>query len=300
MERKMPALALVAVPGRRATTLELAREIERRGFSGIYTPSFGDGLALCVSLAHATERISFGTSITPIYTRHAHDFAQNVAYLHEVSRGRFRFGVGVSHAPVHQRLGLEVGRPLRDMRDFLAALRESPVGDLPPVTLAALRDKMTLLAAEIADGAVWANAARSRMRHSLRLLGEKARQEEFFVGNMIPTVIDDDVAAARAVHRKTLSGYVALPNYRNYWREAGFEEEMDRAEEALARHDQNGVRDAMSDRWLNECTLAGSATFVREQVDAWFDCGVKTPILVPSSARGNQLKAFEQVFEAYS
>ncbi|REJ73450.1 MAG: LLM class flavin-dependent oxidoreductase [Acidobacteria bacterium] len=299
MTARMPALSLAAVPGRRIATLELAREIERRGFSGIYCPSFGDGLALCLSLAHATETIPFGTSITPIYTRLPVDFAQNVAYLHEVSGGRFRFGVGVSHAPVHRRLGIEPGRPLEDTRRFCADLRSSPVSELPPLTLAALRDGMTRLAGEIADGVVWANAARCHMRHSLSQLGGRDAEKGFFVGNMIPTVIADDVAAARAVHRKTLSGYVALPNYRNYWREAGFGEEMDRAERALERSNQDEVRAAMSDRWLNECTLSGPAPFVREQVEAWMDAGVKTPILVPSSARGNQMTAFEEVFAAF-
>ena len=79
MTERKPAVSLAAVPGRRAATLDLAREIERRGFAGIYCPSFGDGLALCLSIAHVTETIPFGTSITPIYTRHAVDFAQNVS-----------------------------------------------------------------------------------------------------------------------------------------------------------------------------------------------------------------------------
>ena len=42
------------------------------------------------------------------------------------------------------------------------------------------------------------------------------RDAGFFVGDMIPTVIDDDIDAARAVNRKTMSGYVTIPNYRNY------------------------------------------------------------------------------------
>ena len=57
----MPAVALAAVPGRRRATLDLAREIERREFSGIYCASFGDGLGLCEALAFATEHIPFGT-----------------------------------------------------------------------------------------------------------------------------------------------------------------------------------------------------------------------------------------------
>jgi alkanesulfonate monooxygenase SsuD/methylene tetrahydromethanopterin reductase-like flavin-dependent oxidoreductase (luciferase family) len=66
-----PALSLAAVPGRRKATLELAQEIERRGFAGIYCPSFGDGMGLCLALALTTKEIRFGTSIANIYTRHA-------------------------------------------------------------------------------------------------------------------------------------------------------------------------------------------------------------------------------------
>ena len=68
MSERMPAMSLAAVPGRRAQTIELAAEIEQRGFSGIYCPSFGDAMGLCLSIAQATTTIGFGTSIQPIYT----------------------------------------------------------------------------------------------------------------------------------------------------------------------------------------------------------------------------------------
>ena len=48
-----PALSLAAVPGRRKKTIELAQDIEKRGFSGLYCPSFGDGLGP-VSYTHLT------------------------------------------------------------------------------------------------------------------------------------------------------------------------------------------------------------------------------------------------------
>ena len=35
---------------------------------------------------------------------------------------------------------------------------------------------------------------------------------------------------------------------------------------------------------------------VREGVEAWFDAGIKTPIIVPSSAHGNQLDAIAECF----
>ena len=55
----------------------------------------------------------------------------------------------------------------------------------------------------------------------------------------------------------------------------------------------------MSDRWLDNCTLSGPAARVREGIDAWFDAGVTTPIVVPSSTSGGQAKAFQEVFELY-
>ena len=54
MSLAKPALSLAAVPGRRQRTLELAKEIEQRGYAGIYCPSLGDGLALSQALAQVT------------------------------------------------------------------------------------------------------------------------------------------------------------------------------------------------------------------------------------------------------
>lgn len=298
---RMPAVSLVAMPGRRRKTLELAKEMEDRGFSGIFGPSFGDVISLCLSIGHVTERIPFGSSIQPIYLRPAADLAQTASYIAEVTGGRFHLGLGVSHGPVHKRLGIEVGKPLSDTREYVATIRKV-IGEAasPPIVLATLRTKMLQLAVEIADGAVWANASRSHMPESLKVVPADRIAGGFFIGNMIPTVIDDDRAAGRAVNRKTLSGYVSLPNYRNYWKEAGYVEEMEGIEKALAAGDAEAVKTFMTDRWLDDCTLSGSASQVRDDVEAWFDAGVKTPILVPSSTSGGQLKAIEEIFAAYA
>lgn len=297
----LPAISLAAVPGRRRLTLDLAAEIERRGFSGIYCPSMGDGLALCEAIALRTERIHCGTSIVNIYTRHVTEFAHTASFIHEVSHGRFWFGVGVSHTPAHKRLGVTVGKPLGDIRAFVDELKAvRGAGELPPIVLATLRDRMIATAAEIGDGMVFANGARSRMAHSLAAAGERATDPDFFVGNMIPTVISDDRALAAARNRKTLSRYALLPNYRNYWKAAGYVEEMEAVERVVERGEMDRIPGLLSDRWLADCTLFGSAAEVRDGVERWFDAGIRTPILVPSSAAGNQIKAFEELFAAYS
>ena len=295
---QLPAVSLAAVPGRRLKTIEIAKEIERRGFPGIFGPSLGDSLSLCNAIALSTSDVMIGTSITPIYTRNVTDFAQTAAFLHEVSNGRFRFGVGVSHAPALNRMGITAGKPLGDMRQFVEDMHTVPrVGDLPPIVLATLRDKMIQLAEEIGGGMVFANGARSYMEHSLgNLSTETKANDDFFIGNMVPTCISDDKAAAAAVNRKTLTSYAFLPNYRNYWKQAGYEEEMNGVEAAIAEKDFDRVPECLSDRWLADTTLFGSASEVREGIEAWFDAGIKTPIVVPSSASGGQIQALEEFF----
>jgi len=297
----MPALSLAAIPGRRKATIELATEIEKRGFSGIYGPSLGDSMALCEALAFATNEIQFGTTIVPLYFRQVVDFASSASFIHEISDGRFRFGIGVSHAPALQARGLSGGKPLTDTRNFVQELRDVPrVGELPPIVLATLRKKMIALSEEIAQGLVFANGARSHMAESLRAVSTEARNnDDFFIGDMIPTCISDDIEAAKAVNRKTLSSYAMLPNYRNYWKEAGYVEEMEGIEKAIETGELDKIPHFLTDTWLADTTLFGTATQVRDGVEAWFDAGVRTPILVPSSAKGGQMIAFEEMLAIF-
>lgn len=302
MPSPLPAISLVAVPGRRQQTLDLAREIERRGFAGIYVPSIFSNMAQSVALAAATKHIRFATAIAPIYSRVTEDFAQESAYIHEVSGGRFAFGIGVAHGPAHVRMGVTPGKPLGDIRAFVAKMRSfEGIGALPPIILAALRKRMVALASEIAEGLIFANASRSHMRESLSALpAEKRGDPDFLVANMIPTCITDDAEAGKAVNRRTLTRYAMLPNYRNYWKEAGYGEEMAAIETAIAEGRQADIPSLLSDRWLADNTLFGPAAKVREGIEAWREAGVSTPVIVPSSASGNQLKAIEEIFAAFA
>lgn len=302
MSENMPAISLIAVPGRRQRTLEIAQEVERRGFGGIWSPSMFSNMAFCHALTHVTQTIPFATSIAPIYASTVLEFAQSAAFMHEVSGGRFRLGIGVAHAPSHVRMGVTPGKPLGDTRDFVQQLKaHDKLGGLPPIILATLRKRMIALAGEIGDGLVFANATRSHVATSLGALPEaKRRDPTFEIANMIPTCISDDIEAAKAVNRKTLTGYALLPNYRNYWKEAGFVEEMTAIETAVAEKRLEDVPRYLTDAWLAECTLFGPAARIRDELAAWADAGVKTPVLVPSSAVGNQMTAIEELFAAFA
>ena len=301
MPQPLPAISLVAVPGRRRQTLEIARDIERRGFSGIYMPSRWSNMAQCTGLAFATERIPFGTAIAPIYAQTAEEFAMSAAYIHEVSGGRFRFGIGVAHGPTHQRLGITVGKPLADTRAFVDKLRSyDGIGPLPPIVLAALRKRMVALAAEIAQGVLFANASLSHMAESLSVVPAGKRNDpDFLVGNMLPVCISDE-GAALALHRHRLIRYTLLPNYRNYWKEAGYVDEMTAIETAVAENRRDDIPKYLPDRWIADNTLYGPPSKVRDQLSAWYAAGCNTPVLVPNSVNGNQLTALQEIFTAFS
>ena len=125
-------------------------------------------------------------------------------------------------------------------------------------------------------------------------------RDDFFIGGMIPMCISDDREAAAAVNRRTLTGYVALPNYRNYWKDSGYQEEMEAIEVALEAGDRDALPGLMTDAWLSDCTLYGSAAEVREGLEAWYDAGLHHPrFLFRPSASGGQMKAFEELFSLF-
>jgi alkanesulfonate monooxygenase SsuD/methylene tetrahydromethanopterin reductase-like flavin-dependent oxidoreductase (luciferase family) len=256
-------------------------------------------LALCTSLAHTTTTIRFFTSIQPIYNATVAEVGATASHLHEVSGGRFALGLGVSHEPMNRRLGVPYGAPMADIREYVERLRanERFSGALPPIYLAAMRDRMLHLSTELAQGSIWANAAFSDIAAQLDRV-PRARAQSHFLSCMIPTVIDDDVEAAAAVNRKTMLNYLAMPNYRNYWKAVGYEDEMNAAEAALSTGDKAGVQAAMTDRWLSDCTLYGPAAHVHDRLDAWYALGV-TPIAVMSSTTGGQAKAIGELFALY-
>ena len=144
---------------------------------GIYCPSLGDAMGLCLSIAHVTKTIPFGTSVQPIYLQHPAQLAGQASYIHEISGGPLPPGHRRQPRPGpatarRQRRQAAVGHPRLRRR---AAQGESASGPLPPITLATLRDKMVDLSVEISDGAVWANASRNDMPRSVARIPRTAR-----------------------------------------------------------------------------------------------------------------------------
>ncbi len=291
-----PYLMIRDAPGSRAEQLAFVRELERRGFPGVWAPSRGDNLALLLAILDRTERIEVGTGIAHIYLRHPQLMAQAGSLIEELHPGRLLLGLGVSHQPIHEALGLSVGRPLADMREYVAAMRAGTEGGpMPRLVLATLRRRMTALSAEIAEGALWANGLRSHMAASLAEVPPD-RREGFFVGNIIPTAVDDDRASALAAARDGLRNYFRLPYYQAYFEEAGYHDEVAAARAAIAAGDREALLAAISERFIADSCLVGTAAEARGQAEAWAAEGVTLVLAPPALDPGGverALAAFE-------
>src|SRR5438477_91975 len=70
-----------------------AKMAERLGFKSVWTtqlPDARDASLVLAAYANATERVTLGTGVLPIYTRHPTATAQMAATLDELSGGRCR------------------------------------------------------------------------------------------------------------------------------------------------------------------------------------------------------------------
>lgn len=299
---QMPGLTtgVSSVIGHRRQIIDFAKEVERRGFPLISSPSSGDCVAMCQSILEVTRSIKVMASVQPIYHRVAVSLAETGAHLHELSGGRFRLGIGVSHALSHQVYHVQPGPPLEDSRAYVAQMRAAVewTGPQAPIIMAALRDRMFDLAVEIADGVFTSRACRSHLAKQVARIPADRRAAGFFVGNAIPTVIDDDPEVALNVIRRSQVFHVGLPNYRNYWRSVGYVEEMDAVEAALAKGEHDRIPALLSEEWLRNVTLFGTPSAVREGIEAYFDLGV-FPVLSPVLRDAGPSAHYESVLALY-
>src|SRR2546428_8458518 len=120
-------LAAYLIPGRDlSTAVELARRTEVLGYESVWiTHGLGrDSFLVLQAYGAATSRIGLGNGVVPIYPRHPVAMAQAALTLSELTGGRFRLGIGVSHrATMEGMLGLSLHEPLAVMREYVAVLR---------------------------------------------------------------------------------------------------------------------------------------------------------------------------------
>ena len=304
-------LALAVIPGTgwRATEIRsVARQAEAAGFEAIFAAEVNvDVLAVAQLMGDATSTIKVGSWIANIYLRHSYICAKHAALIADATGGRMILGLGVSHQPINQALGIGMSSPTDTLRSYATEVAgwlrgDGPATHLPqqpanhrvPIHLGAMTSTTVELAGEIADGVMpflW-SAERLNRAKAWAARGRAKSPErgklEMTLG--LPTFVGDDIAALMAVARANLGLYTTLPYFQHLLRVSGFTTEADKAE-------QGAGGDALSDAFLDAVCLIGPVARCLERLAAFTGAGLDLPILVaPVGVEGAQavIKAFKQ------
>lgn len=234
--------------GDEAEAADAAGELEELGYSALWIPDVGgDVFASVANLLGATQAVTVATGILNLWMHTAEETAAQFDALTAEHGCRFLVGIGVSHAPLVDRVK-EAGtyrRPLAQMRNFLDGLDAAD----PPVpqhdlVLAALGPKMLELAHQRTAGT-----------HPYLVTPDHtaAAREVLGAGPVVAVeqgvVLETDADAARTLARGHLATYLALPNYSNNWKRLGF------TDDDLAHGGSDRLVDALY-AWGDESTIA--------------------------------------------
>ena len=238
---------------RGASLVSLVDEVvgyEEQGFASYWMPQVGtfDALTMIGLIGQSTSTIELGTAVVPTYPRHPSSLAQQAATVNALTGGRLILGVGPSHAPSIESLGLQYERPAQHIREYVAIVKElgsagrvEHNGDLfnlrtgfacpdaQPfqVVVSALAPLMLKAAGEVADGTVtWLVGPKTIRNHTaprIAKAAEAAGRDAPRVVVAVPVCVHDDAAQATARANQIFAGYGQLPNYRRQLDAEGLE-----------------------------------------------------------------------------
>ncbi len=297
-----------------AESVSRAQAAERLGFESVWAtqlPDARDTAMVLAAYAAATRRVTLGTGVLPIYTRHPTAMVQMAATLDEISGGRFILGFGISHkVTVEGMWGLHLENPVDAMREYLTIVRTSlrdggcdfqgkyfsarwmysgPRRADVPVMISALHPRMLELAGEMADGVVlWMCSPayiRDHVVPAVRAGREKAGKTPagFEVVAAISTSLTSNRGAAQDVFRQTVTRYASLPFYRKVLDASGFKAELEAGD--------------VSEGLMDELAGIGDERQVQEAVERYRDAGVTLPGVMPFGSHPGAA-GFEATMEA--
>lgn len=283
------------------TALQRVELAERLGYGAAYVTHIAgrDSVTVLMAYAARSERLLLGTGVTPIYSRTPVAIAQSFATLDEFSGGRAIVGLGVSHRPVVEGwYGQSIGKPLKEMREYVGIVRAILRGEDPPqgetfgsgfhfigfeprpdipIYLAGLAPGMLRLAGEIADGVVLWLCNPEYIRNTVVPMVAEGRAkagkpaEGFDIVAAVPAAVTGEPDQATAQLRSELIPYFALPFYRKMIELSGFSDD-------LAGFDERGP-EAISDDFITSLAAIGTAEEGVATVRRYADSGATSPCI---------------------
>lgn len=286
--------------------VRLARRADELGYGSINCSHIAarDSFSLLSALAMVTSSALLGTAVAPIYHRSPASMAQTAATVDELSGGRLRLGLGVGHrSTMGGWHGQEIGRPVAEMREYVALVRALLAGEQPPqgdrwnstfafvgftprrdidILLAGLSPAMLRLAGEVADGVLLWACTSDYVRDVVVpevTAGRRAAGKDmagFTISTAVPTAVGGDSAAVLDGVRSELHRYFGLPFYRAMFAAAGFEADLAAYD---AAPDPESQKLAIGERFIGKLCALGDPESVRAALGRHLDAGATEVIL---------------------
>lgn len=230
-----------------------AQELESLGYGTVWIgASPPDDLELPEAVLAATSTLTVGTSIVDIWRSNGAKLAASHMRIRRHFPGRFYLGVGSGHAPTAEAFGQMYVRPLSRLRDFVTdKLHEVPREER---LVAALGPRALEAARELTAGALPYLMPPAHTADARRALGADrllVAEQKVFIGT--------EAELARAVARRRLRGYLALPNYTTALKRYG-----------MSESDLSGEG---SDRFVDSAVVWGDDDKIRAGIDAHLEAG---------------------------
>ena len=293
--------------------LEVAEQAKLLGYRSFWTAETVGQEAFATLAAVGVQQpgLDLGTGVLALQLRTPMLAAMGAATLQDISPdAQILLGVGISSPVVVGRWhGADYSaHPLAQVREYLELTQACLSGEAvthegeyyhcnkfrlgvrmgerkPQLVLGALNQRMLSLAGELADGVLLNYLPASAVPWCI----EQVRQAEAAAGRQEGSckvyayvhvaVCNRDDALAKA--RRDLYSYAVVPAYARAFARAGFQDEVDALNLAMASKDRDAAVAAISDRMIDSINICGSSATVAEAVQQYREAGVQVPVIMP-------------------
>ena len=281
---------------------------EHLGIQAAWVPTDGariDGITTLAAAAARTKDIMLGTAIVPTYPRHPLVMAQQVQVAAQLAPGRFRLGIGPSHRPLMQQMGIDLRSPLGHLREYVrilkALLQEGKVDldgeyyqaheTIPepldvPVMISALQKGSFALSGAEADGAITWICPHDYLRDvGLPAMTQGAEEAGRPVPPLIvhtPVCLHDNGDEARDAFREDHAGTLSLPFYQRMMEAAGYPE---------------ASKGTWSDAMIDGLLVCGDETRIGDRLRELLDMGAAEIMVTPVLAGNDKPAALDRTLK---
>ncbi len=298
---------LVGAAVRGSTIAEVQANILRAEELGVHAAWMTTGGASLDSLtcfaasAASTTSIKLGTSIIPTYPRHPLVVAQQAQVVAQLAPGRLRVGVGPSHRPTIESMGIDFNAPLGHLREYIQILKAilqtgavdfqgkhylataSIAGPLDVQVMgSALRTGSFELCGAVADGAIsWICPSVYLRDEALPAMEKGAKEAGRPVPPLIahaPVCVHNNPDEVRAAIREQF-GHPGLPFYQNMLIASGYPEAS------------NGQ---WSDAMIDGVAILGDEETCAQRIQELFDVGATEVLASPVTAGSDRAASLDR------